>query len=125
MACGIEPAELSLSIPPDRKGELTMPARLPVLDSAWKFCAALQIIAASCAFFLAAPPSAVAQSGGSIDGSILDPTGAAIAGASVTIENRITGYQRSAATDAAGAFRFRNVPPNSYHVTASAPGFNP
>ncbi len=102
-----------------------MPARPHVLDSNWNLEAALQIIAASCVLFLAAPRGAIAQSGGSVDGSILDPTGAAIAGASVTIENRITGYQQSAATDATGTFRFRNVPPNSYHLAASAPGFNP
>jgi hypothetical protein len=27
-------------------------------------------------------------------------------------------------TDSTGSFRFRNVPPNSYHLTVVAPGFN-
>lgn len=66
------------------------------------------------------------QSGGSagtIDGTVTDPSGAAIAGATVELRNDLTRYLRNAATDAAGAFHFSNVPPNPYTITVDAPGF--
>jgi hypothetical protein len=73
-------------------------------------------------------PGASAQSlgsGGTIEGSVMDPSGAAIAGASVSIVNRLTGYNRDISTDANGAFRFSNVPPNPYHMEVRAAGFAP
>src|SRR5579872_7446742 len=61
---------------------------------------------------------------GTIEGSVNDSTGAAIPGAAVSLSNRITGYQQKAETDAQGKFRFTNVPPNPYHMEASANGFS-
>src|SRR5262245_11207174 len=62
-------------------------------------------------------------SAGTIEGTVADPSGAAIAGATATIVNLISGFNRTAQTDTAGVFRFRNLPPNSYHLTVIAPGF--
>ncbi|MGC1912484.1 MAG: TonB-dependent receptor [Candidatus Acidiferrales bacterium] len=67
-----------------------------------------------------------AQSGGnssSLSGTVTDPSGAVVPGATVEILNPVSGYQRSATTDAAGAFSFPNVPFNPYHVTVVAAGF--
>jgi hypothetical protein len=36
----------------------------------------------------------------------------------------VTGYQRSAVADKAGTYLFRNIPQNTYHVSAVAQGFN-
>jgi hypothetical protein len=72
--------------------------------------------------------SAAAQSlggAGTIEGAVTDPTGAAIAGASVEFESRITGYRRRITTDASGNFRITGVPPHRYHLEISAPGFAP
>ncbi len=63
--------------------------------------------------------------GGSIDGTIADPSGAVIPGATVTILNPVTGYQRAVTADADGHFSFENVPLNNYHMTVTAPGFGP
>jgi carboxypeptidase family protein len=60
---------------------------------------------------------------GTIEGSVVDPSGAAVVGAAVTIHNALTGYRQSAATDTDGAFRFSNIPPNPYHMEVAAPGF--
>jgi hypothetical protein len=60
---------------------------------------------------------------GTIRGSVLDPSGAAVRGASVEIQNPVSHYQRTLQTDAAGAFEFGNVPFNNYHVVVSAAGF--
>ena len=60
---------------------------------------------------------------GTIQGKIVDATGAVIPGASVEIKNPVTGFQRTATTDDSGVFLFRNVPQNSYHLAATAHGF--
>ena len=61
---------------------------------------------------------------GTITGSISDQTGAVIAGATVELRNPNTGYEQSTKTDGSGAFRFNNVPFNSYRLTAKASGFS-
>src|SRR5258708_18032941 len=60
---------------------------------------------------------------GTIEGSVVDPAGAAVAKATVTIHNAVTGYKQVTATGSDGTFRFSNIPPNSYHVAVTAPGF--
>ena len=60
---------------------------------------------------------------GTIEGSVVDPAGAAVANASVVIHNAVTGYRQVAATGSDGTFRFSNIPPNSYHVEVTATGF--
>ncbi len=56
---------------------------------------------------------------------MVDPTGAVVPNATVTILNRVTNYRQSDTTDAAGTFRFTNIPPNPYHLEVSAPTFAP
>ncbi len=64
------------------------------------------------------------QSGsGTVRVTILDPSGAAIKGATVTIQNPVSHYQQSANSDAQGVLGFNNVPYNNYHLTAGAAGF--
>ena len=60
---------------------------------------------------------------GTIEGSVVDPSGAAVAKATVTIHNAVTGYRQSTITGAEGGFRFSNIPPNPYHLDVTAPGF--
>jgi hypothetical protein len=66
-----------------------------------------------------------AQSGnsGSINGSVVDPTGAVVPKAIIEIHNPVSGFDRSTATDAAGKFAFTNIPFNNYHLTVTAEGF--
>ena len=63
------------------------------------------------------------SSSGTIHGAVLDPSGAAIAGATVAILNSVSHYQVSVQANAQGVFQFANVPYNTYHLTASASGF--
>ncbi|MGO9241096.1 MAG: carboxypeptidase regulatory-like domain-containing protein [Bryobacteraceae bacterium] len=60
---------------------------------------------------------------GTIHGAVLDPSGAAVKGAVVSILNPVSHYQESVKTDGQGAFEFDNVPYNNYHLTAAAAGF--
>jgi hypothetical protein len=70
--------------------------------------------------------AAKAQSGGSsISGSVLDPSGAVVANATVEIHNAVSGFDRTTTTDTNGRFSFPNVPFNPYHMTVTAAGFAP
>jgi hypothetical protein len=60
---------------------------------------------------------------GSISGTVTDPSGAVVPGATITVENPVSGYLRSAKTDSTGRFQFSNLPFNPYHLTAKATGF--
>ncbi len=79
-------------------------------------------------FYLAFAINVNAQSGGSstsVTGTVADPTGAVVANAVVEIRNPVSGFERTANTDAAGKFTIPNVPFNPYHLTVAGPGFAP
>jgi len=60
---------------------------------------------------------------GSVNGTVLDPTGAVVAGAKVEIRNPVSGFDRTTTTDNAGTFAFTNIPFNNYHLSVTAAGF--
>jgi len=66
-----------------------------------------------------------AQTGnsGSIEGTVLDPSGKTVANATVEISNVVSGFARTTNTAKDGTFRFTNVPFNPYHMTVTANGF--
>ena len=71
-------------------------------------------------------PSVFAQgmgSAGSISGTVTDPSGGVVRGAKVELQNRISGYDKTVTTDDSGAYHFLDLPPNNYHLSATAPGF--
>ncbi len=60
---------------------------------------------------------------GSIVGVALDPTGAVVPGAQITLVNVNTKLSRSVSTDSTGGYSFPALPPGKYDLTATAPGF--
>jgi len=60
---------------------------------------------------------------GTIEGTVVDPSGSVVPKAAVTVHNVLTGYRQSAATGADGSFRLSNIPPNPYHLEITASGF--
>ena len=69
--------------------------------------------------------SAQVGNSGSIEGTVKDPSGAAIPGATVEISYAVSGFTRTTTTGADGIFRFTNVPFNPYHMAVSAKDFAP
>ena len=60
---------------------------------------------------------------GSILGTVTDPGGGVVAGATVTATQRDTGFSRAGKTDAAGAYSFPNMPLGRYDVKVERDGF--
>src|SRR5580704_18028032 len=58
---------------------------------------------------------------GSIEGSVTDPNGGAVAGASVTARNLDTGLTQTTTTTQAGIYSLPNLPPGRYSVTVEVP----
>jgi Carboxypeptidase regulatory-like domain/TonB dependent receptor len=66
-----------------------------------------------------------ASDGGSLLGTITDPNGAAVPGATVTATERDTAVKQSIMTDGRGFYSFQNLPVGRYDVQVSAAGFQP
>src|SRR3954468_6178952 len=68
-------------------------------------------------------PSFGQTSFGSIVGTVTDPSGAAIGGATVELTNIGTSERRTATTESSGNFNFVNLIPGDYRVNIQQPGF--
>jgi hypothetical protein len=62
---------------------------------------------------------------GTVHGTVTDPSGAVVPNASVRLSNQMSGFERTATTDATGQFTVTNVPFNPYRLTVTATGFAP
>jgi hypothetical protein len=60
---------------------------------------------------------------GSITGSVVDSSGAAIVGASVKLTNTGTAFVQTTTTDSSGNFQFLLLQPGTYLIEGSNPGF--
>lgn len=69
-------------------------------------------------------PVARAQTASSLNGSIVDQSGAAVPGASITLTNSATGLVRTTTSNAEGLYEFFAVPPGNYSLQAAASGFS-
>src|SRR5689334_5150618 len=80
-------------------------------------------VALLCAAFLIAIPLAAQTFYGSIVGTVKDPSGGVIPGATVSLTNNATAERRTATTGAQGAYQFVNLNPGNYKLEVEAPGF--
>src|SRR5215475_9829668 len=63
------------------------------------------------------------QTFGEITGVVTDPTGAILAGATVTVTNPETNFTRRVTTNASGNYSFPALLPGTYNVRAEMQGF--
>ena len=60
---------------------------------------------------------------GDLVGTIFDSSGATVPGVSVTATNSATDVKTTTTANASGEYRFSNLEPGTYNVTASGAGF--
>jgi Carboxypeptidase regulatory-like domain/TonB-dependent Receptor Plug Domain len=84
--------------------------------------AALVIIFCLC---VASIGKAQSSNSTSVTGTVLDPSGAVVPGATVDLRNPVSGFERTTVTGSDGKFSIPNVPFNPYHVTVTRQGFAP
>ncbi len=65
-----------------------------------------------------------AQFNASIQGSVTDPSGAAVAQAKITLENLANHVSAVTTSDGDGGYRFVSLGPGSYKISVEAPGFS-
>jgi hypothetical protein len=75
-------------------------------------------------FGLGATASAQSISTAQLNGVVKDPTGAIIPGAKVTATDASKGFTRTDATDGQGAYQLLELPPGTYILSVTAPGFS-
>src|SRR5579871_4056818 len=80
-------------------------------------------IATVLALLLSVAASAQSRNFTSVSGTVVDPTGAVVPGATVEIQNPVSHFDQITTTDASGVFSFENVPFNPYHMTVIHAGF--
>ena len=87
---------------------------------------ALTILTAVLLAFLsvAARPAFAQSSSGTITGTVTDPTGALVPGATVIATDAISKTTRTAVTNKQGQYILVDIPPASYNVTATKSGFS-
>jgi hypothetical protein len=66
---------------------------------------------------------ALAQAGGSLRGTVTDPSGAVVPGAELALADEATQFVRRAKSDSQGEYYLGGLPPGDYTLTAAAPGF--
>jgi outer membrane receptor protein involved in Fe transport len=88
-----------------------------IRKSIYRFTASVALALAFCA-------AALAQTHiGTVQGTVRDPGGALVPGASVRIADPTSGYQQTAQTDEQGEYKFLNIPFHIYTVRVEAAGF--
>lgn len=84
----------------------------------------LRVKAVLLGFCLALSVLAAAQTATtSLRGTVFDPKGAVVAGATVTISNAATGFSRTIESDNQGNYQFLELPPAKYDLTVQSHGF--
>src|SRR5580698_2384493 len=88
-------------------------------ESVTKRCALCVLL-----FLLSLTSSLLAQNATtSVRGSIKDPSGAVVPGATVTLLDSSTGKVLQATSNNSGEYQFNQIPPAKYTIKVSAPGF--
>src|SRR5689334_20030774 len=89
-----------------------------------EFRARMPIAAVFLTFFLLAPLANAQSASSTINGLVVDNTGAVVPGAQVTLTNQGTGGKVETQTNTQGAFSMAGLSSGTYEVTITKEGFN-
>src|SRR5262245_49549507 len=80
-------------------------------------------LAVTIAIALNCLPACAQKVTGDIAGTVTDATGAVVANATVTADNPATKFSLSLTTSDTGGYRIVNLPPGTYKLSVTSPGF--
>src|ERR1700685_748722 len=83
------------------------------------------VLAAPNVLFLALITALNASEGGSLLGTITDPAGAAVPGATVMATEHATAVKHPCISDSRGVYSFQNLPGRRYNLDVQPSGFQP
>lgn len=85
----------------------------------------MKLLRSFCALFAAAllAPLILAQTSGTISGTVTDSGGGLIPNARISARNLTSGERREAVANAGGQYAFPFLPPGEYEIAVTAPGF--
>jgi hypothetical protein len=86
--------------------------------------ALVSILFLFCMAVMTLPANAQGSSAGTITGTVTDPTGAVISGATITVTDPTTKTTRTAVSNASGQFVLVDVQPGTYNLTSAKTGFS-
>jgi hypothetical protein len=99
------------------------PCPEPVLGQTGKKFHHYLLLAIVLLFALILSPNLQGQATGSFAGNVLDKSGSALPGATVTVTSEATGLARESKTDSAGHYLIPLLPVDNYAVRVDSPGF--
>ena len=74
---------------------------------------------------LSSPLASAATTASQVRGRVTGPDGKPLGGVAIVLLNDLSGHRQEARTAADGTYLLYNVPPNPYHLTIEAQGFQP
>ncbi len=95
-----------------------------------RYCGRIIALATMMAIVIASPlvvqfgHAQASTAAGSIQGTVTDPKGAVVAGATVSITNTATNAIKTLKTDTSGLYSAASLSPGIYKVEISSPGFS-
>ena len=98
---------------------------MPIRRVLTALLSALHTAVAICAIGVTGAAAQGLGGAGTVQGIVKDPTGGVMQAVEVRISNAVSGYSRTTTTDTAGKYVFTNLPPNNYHISVAAQGFQP
>ena len=82
-------------------------------------------VALAVVLFTAMQLSAQSITQGNVRGTVTDPSGAVVPGATVTLKNTANGATQTRSTTGSGFYEFALLPPGTYSLAVSAPNYRP
>jgi len=82
-------------------------------------------VALAVVLFTAMQLNAQSITQGNVRGTVIDPSGAVVPGATVTLKNMGTGATQTRTSNSSGFYEFALLPPGTYSIAVSAPSYSP
>src|SRR5512146_2224023 len=83
------------------------------------------LVALAAVLFTAMQLNAQSITQGNVRGTVTDPSGAVVPGATVTLKNTANGASQTRTTTGSGFYEFALLPPGTYSLAVSAPNYKP